>query len=283
MNPEKRNRTLVRLFRFLAICALLFVMFRWFEHFQVYPASRALDANGSELGRPFEDVQFQAGDGVTLNGWFFPADKTSPRTNLVFLVCHGNGGNISHRLGLCSALLNTGANVFVFDYRGYGRSGGRPTEEGTYLDAQAAYAWLRQKGFQGPNILLFGESLCGGVASELALREPVGGLILRSSFTSIPDIGSEIFPWLPVRWLGSIKYDTRAKLPRIHVPVLVMHSRSDGTVPFHHGERNFAAANEPKLFCELHGGHNDAVEREPEFRAALEQFVKMVESANTAL
>ena len=112
-------------------------------------------------------------------------------------------------------LLATGVNVFVFDYRGYGRSQGRPSEEGTYRDAQAAYQWLRQKGFPGTNIIAFGESLGGGVAAELAVRETVGGLVLQSTFTSIPDMGAELFPWLPVRWLGTIRYDTRSKLPRL--------------------------------------------------------------------
>ena len=109
-------------------------------------------------------------------------------------------------------------------------------------------------------ILALGKSLGGGVASELALRETIGGLILQNTFTSIPDIGSEMFPWLPVRRLHRIKYDTLAKLPRIHVPVLVAHSRVDETIGFHHGERNFAAANEPKMFWEIAGGHTGTIE-----------------------
>ena len=178
-------------------------MFRWFEHSQVYHPDRVLTATGAELGRPFEDVSFKASDGVELNGWFFPASTNSPRRHLAVLVCHGNAGNIGHRLDTCAALLATGVNVFVFDYRGYGRSQGRPSEEGTYRDAQAAYRWLRQKGFAGTNIIAFGESLGGGVAAELAVRETVGGLVLQSTFTSIPDMGAELFPWLPVRWLGT--------------------------------------------------------------------------------
>src|SRR5262249_52582451 len=146
------------------------------------------------------DVYFETADNVRLNGWFFPAGTNSPRAALAVLVCHGNAGNISHRLELCRALLATGVSVFVFDYRGYGRSKGRPSEEGTYRDAQAAYRWLQEKGFAGSNILAYGESLGGGVAAELALRERLGGLILQSTFTSIPDIGAELFPWLPVRW-----------------------------------------------------------------------------------
>src|SRR5262252_3151950 len=123
------------------------LMLRWFEHNQVYHPLRQFDASGADLDPRFEDVFFKSSDGVHLNGWFFPARGNSSRAGLVMLVCHGNAGNISHRLGTCDALLSTGVNVFVFDYRGYGRSQGHPSEEGTYLDAQAAYRWLRQKGF----------------------------------------------------------------------------------------------------------------------------------------
>src|SRR5438067_10159418 len=126
-------------------------MLRWFEHSQVYHPDRVLLATGAELGRPYEDVFFKTSDGLKLNGWFFPADPDSPRAHMAFLLCHGNAGNISHRLETCRALLETGAAVFSFDYRGYGRSQGRPTEEGTYLDAEAAHEWLERKGFAGKN------------------------------------------------------------------------------------------------------------------------------------
>ena len=170
----------------------------------------------------------------------------------------------------------------VFDYRGYGRSGGKPDEEGTYVDAQAAYHWLRQRGFAAGNIIVFGESLGGAVAAELALREPVGGLVLQSTFTSIPDVGAELLWWLPVRWLHTIKYNTLGKLPRIHAPVLVMHSREDALVRFHHAERNFAAANEPKLFQETSGGHNYSLTLEPELCAqGLEKFLALVENGGS--
>jgi hypothetical protein len=254
-------------------------MLRWFEHSQVYHPSRVLDATGAELGRPFEDVQFKASDGVELNGWFFPAATNSPRARLAVLLCHGNAGNISHRLDTCAAWLATGVNVLVFDYRGYGRSQGRPSEEGTYRDAQAAYQWLRQKHFSGTNIVVFGESLGGGVAAELAARETIGGLVLQSTFTSVTDMGAELFPWLPVRWLGKIRYDTRSKLPRLKVPVLVMHSPTDELIGFHHGQRNFAAANEPKLFWELKGDHNDPLADSKQFIAGLEKFFSLIKGA----
>ncbi len=258
-------------------------MLSWFEHSQVYHPDRLMAATGAELGRPFEDVHFQAADGVALHGWFFPALADSPRARLAMLVCHGNAGNISHWLEVASALLRLGLNVFMFDYRGYGRSQGRPTEAGTYLDAQAAYQWLRAKGFSPAQIIAFGQSLGGAIATELALREPLAGLILLATFASIPDIGAELFPWLPVRWLATIKYETCLKLPRLQIPVLVMHSRSDELVPFHHAEKNFAQANQPKLFWELTGSHNDPLSEPRHFTAGLEKFLQLRAAIQTEI
>lgn len=274
MNSRRSRAWLKHGVRGLWALLVLFVMFRWFEHSQVYHPYRQHEGSPAELVRPFEDIRFQSSDGVELHGWFFPAEAQSPRARVVFLVCHGNAGNISHRLELCRALLETGAGVMLFDYRGYGSSQGRPGEEGTYRDAQAAHAWLRQRGFLGGHIIVYGESLGGGVASELALRETVGGVVLQSTFTSIPDIGRELFPWLPVRWLSSIRYDTRAKLPRIKAPVLILHSREDELIRFHHAERNFAAAAEPKILCELRGAHNDGLWEQSEFHKAIEQLLR---------
>lgn len=262
--------------RAIAAIVVLIAMFRWFEHSQVYHPTREIEPADSDSRRLFEDVYFTTGDGVKLNGWFFPAPTNAPQSGLAFLICHGNGGNISHRLDICRTLLaDTGANIFVFDYRGYGRSEGRPGEEGTYRDAQAAFAWLRQRGIT--NVIAFGESLGGGIVSELALREPVAAIVLHSTFTSIPDIGKELFPWLPVRLIGTIKYDTRSKLPRIRRPVLVMHSREDGLARFHHAEANFAAANEPKLFCELRGDHNEASWEQPGFKSGIRDLLGKVQ------
>lgn len=220
----------------------VYAMLRWFEHRQVYYPSRRMDA--------------------------------------AVLVCHGNAGNISGRLDLASLLLEAGAGVMLFDYRGYGCSEGRPGEENTYRDAQAVYHWLTAKGVPGRRIIAYGESLGGGVAAELALREQAGGLILQSSFTSIPDVGAELFPWLPVRLVSTIKYNTRAKLPRLRLPVLILHSREDELVAFHHAEENFAVANEPKYRRELRGGHNDALwANRPLMLAAIREFIQNAEPA----
>jgi len=233
-----------------------------------------MEVNAGVLGRPFEEVHLTASDGLRLHGWFFPAGREASRAQLALLLLHGNAGNISHRLGFCQAWLELGLNVFLFDYRGYGLSEGRPSEPGTYLDAQAAYHWLRDKNFAPQNIIALGKSLGGGIASELALRETVGGLILQSTFTSIPAVGSELFPWLPVNWLSTIKYDTLGRLPRIKVPSLIVHSRDDALVRFAHAEQNFAAANQPKMFLEIAGNHTSVLESGREhYLRGLEQYL----------
>jgi len=260
---------------------LIFIMLRWFEHSQIYHPDRSFEAGPGELGRPFEDVVFSASDGPKLNGWFFPADANSPRRHLALALCHGNAGNISHRLQVCKTLLQTGINVFLFDYRGYGRSEGWPSEEGTYLDAQAAHQWLQRKGFAATNIIAFGESLGGGIASELAVREPCAGLVLQSTFSCMPDIGGELFPWLPVKWLCTIKYDTCKKLPQLKLPILIMHSRTDGLIGFHHATKNFSLANEPKLLWEIYGLHNDPVGDPDHFRHGFEKFLALIEASRS--
>lgn len=258
LDSDMKWRKLAR-FSGLALVAGLGVlwMLKAFEHSQVYHPDRLLRADASKLARPFEEAHFAASDGVKLHGWYFPS--TNGVSAPVFLFCHGNAGNIGDRLDAAAALLETGAAVFLFDYRGFGRSEGRPSEQGTYLDAHAAYGWLIKRGHTGGRVVLFGESLGGGVASELAAGARVGGLILQSTFTSLVEVGTELFPWLPVRWISSIRYDTCARLPLIQVPVLIMHSREDDLIRYAHAERNYAAARAPKLLVELQGGHNEAL------------------------
>jgi len=254
------------------------MIFRWFEHRQIYHPHRVLETQASGLGRPFEDVRFKTSDHLTLHGWFFPADAHSARAKSAMLVCHGNTGNIGDRLDFCAALLETGVSVFLFDYRGFGNSQGRPSEEGTYLDAQAAYGWLRQKEFSPDRIIAFGESLGGGIASELARRERLAGIVLQNTFCSIPEVGAELYPWLPIKWISTIKYDTCSRLPELHLPVLVMHSRGDAYIRFHHAQKNFACANHPKMFWEIAGKHGDPLADRVSFVKGMEKFLELVES-----
>jgi len=263
----------------LGLLVIALMLYR-FEHSQVYHPTRDAEYTPDDVGRPAEDVWLKTSDGLRLHAWFFAADQSSPRAKFVMLFCHGNGGNLTSRPGYYRAILETGVNLLTFDYRGYGRSDGEPSEAGTYTDAEAAYQWLRTRGFAPEHILVWGESLGGGIASNVAATEPVGGLMLQSTFTSIPDIGAELFPWLPVKLISRIKYDTHGRLPHLKCPVVVMHSRGDTTIRFPHGERNFAAAREPKAFVELEGDHNDALlANRAAYVSGAEKIVQLAEPA----
>ena len=168
------------------------------------------------------------------------------------MLFHGNAGNISHRVDYAAMFDRLGFSTLLVDYRGYGRSSGAPSEQGTYRDAAAGWRWLTEtKGIAAGDIVLFGESLGGGVAAWLAAREKPRALVLASTFSSVPDLAAEIYPFLPVRFLSRYKYNTLDALARVHAPVLVAHSKSDDIIPYSHGERLFAAAREPKSFLEL--------------------------------
>jgi uncharacterized protein len=271
------------LLKIIVLASALILMFRWFEHSQVFQPYRSMRGTAAALERPWEDVFFEAQDGVKLNGWFFPAGTNATYASHVILFCHGNAGNISHRLESYETLLDAGINLFAFDYRGYGRSSGRPSESGTYQDAMAAYQWLKRKGFADRAILVWGESLGGAVAAELAVRAPTGGVVLQSTFTSIPAIGAEVFPWLPVKLICSIKYDTLSKIANIRAPLMILHSESDSIVAFHHGERLFAAARAPKSFCKLFGDHNDSWATDAEkYRTALRELIELSLASTTS-
>jgi fermentation-respiration switch protein FrsA (DUF1100 family) len=215
---------------------------------------RKLVATPEGVGLDYEEVRLDTGDGVRIHGWFVPGDST-----VTLLYFHGNAGNISHRLHSIRQFHDLGLSVFIIDYRGYGESDGRPSEKGLYRDAEAAWQYLTEdRAIPEADIILFGRSLGGSLAAWLADEHGPRALIVDSAFTSVPDIGADVYPWLPVRLLSRIQHPTREHVTKARCPVLVVHSRDDEIIPFHHGEALFAAANEPKAFLELRGGHNDA-------------------------
>ncbi len=220
----------------------------------LYRPVRDVSSTPADLDLDFEEVTFESKDGVALHGWFVPA--RAPRATVLF--CHGNGGNIMHRLDTINLFEGMDLSCFVFDYRGYGKSEGKPTESGTYRDARAAYDWLtKTRGVPAEQIVIFGRSLGGSIAAHLAGRVTSRGLVIESTFTSFPDIGAKFYPYMPVRLLARYGYNTRNHLSRVRWPVLVMHSPDDGLVPYEFGTQLFDAANEPKQFVKLIGGHND--------------------------
>jgi len=222
----------------------------------LYRPTREVSLTPADIGLDFEDVDFRSGDGVTLNGWYVPAKNA----RFTVLFCHGNGGNIMHWLDSLRLFHDLHLSCFIFDYRGYGRSGGKPREAGTYRDAQAAYDWLiGAKQVPAEQIIVFGYSLGGSVAAHLAGRARVRALVVEGAFTSYPDIGARFYPYMPVRLFAFFRYDTRAHIRKVRCPVLVMHSRHDELVPFEFGTRLYEAANEPKQFVEIAGSHNDSL------------------------
>lgn len=235
---------------------------------------RELAATPRDAGLDYEDVQLRSADNVVLNGWWVPTRDARGAV----LILHGNAGNISHRIGYLTLFNRLHYATLLIDYRGYGKSGGSPSEEGTYRDAEAAWLHLVEtRKVNARDIVIVGESLGGAVATWLAAKYPPRALIIASAFTSVPDLGAQIYPWLPVRLLARIRYDNLDRIAKIAAPVLVAHSRDDEIVPFAHGEALFAAAREPKQFLAMRGGHNDAlVFARDEWAAAVAAFLAQV-------
>jgi fermentation-respiration switch protein FrsA (DUF1100 family) len=201
----------------------------------------------------YSEVNFPAKDGVNISGWHIPANPERG----VLLLCHGNAGNISHVTEHIRIFHEMGLSVLAFDYRGYGKSTGKPSEEGTYLDAEAAWDYLIRQGNSPERIIVYGQSLGGAVAAETAVRKNPVALIIESSFTSMPDLGAELYPWLPVKLLLKYQYSTATKIGTIKSPKLIIHSPDDEIVPFQQGRMLYEKASQPRDFLEIRGGHND--------------------------
>jgi fermentation-respiration switch protein FrsA (DUF1100 family) len=233
--------------------------------------SRAIGANPSRIGLDYQSVTLTAEDGISLDGWFLP--HHAPRATLLFF--HGNAGNISHRLDSLKLFHELGLAVLIIDYRGYGRSGGRPGEAGIYRDAEAAWRYLIEiRKIPPREILLHGRSFGGAVAGYLAAQHQALGLVLESTFTSAPDLAAERYPWLPVRRLIRFDYDTRSRLQAIHMPVMVIHSRQDDLIPYAHGQTLYDTARPPKRFLALNGSHNHGIRSNAgRYRQALDAFI----------
>lgn len=245
----------------LFICVATIALLLFLERHLIFYPDRNLTASPDHFGLAYEDVYFTASDGVRLHGWFLPAHTSvaSPAAYLLFL--HGNAGNISHRLENLAGLVRHGLAVLIFDYRGYGLSHGRPTEEGTYLDAEAAYRSLLARPGVGPsNLVIFGRSLGGAVAVELASGSPARALILESTFTSVRDMARTYFPFIP-RFFVAPMYGSVNKIARVSTPALFVHGQEDDLVPVRLGRRLYEAHPGPKSFYLIPGaGHNDTFE-----------------------
>ncbi len=239
---------------------LLFVLgavvyVRFLERSTVFQPNKIVLSTPQEVGIEYEDVYFPSTDNSRLHGWFVPAARPQDAPLVIFL--HGNAGNIGDRLEKILMFHNLGCSLFIFDYRGYGNSEGAPTEEGMYEDVQAAYdIVLARQDIRRDKVIVYGASLGGVAAVDLATRREVDALILDSTFTSAVDMGKIMFPVIP-SFLLNVKLDSVSKIQSCRMPKLFIHSVDDRTVPFALGQKLFEVAPDPKAFLKITGGHND--------------------------
>ncbi len=203
-----------------------------------------------------QDIYWTSDDGIETHGWLLENSKS----DRILVYFHGNAGSIAGRYPWALQLMNAGVSVLMVEYRGYGRSKGEPSEDGIYRDAHAVWRWLvTTKMVRPENIILYGKSLGGGPATELASHYRAGGLVLQSTFTSIPDMAKRVMPWVP-KFLVQTQFDNEKKLKSVEVPTLIIHSRGDDLIPFEHSVRNAASAKNLVSHLIYHGyGHNDLV------------------------
>jgi len=238
----------------IGVYLILVILLTLFQSSFVYFPTHDVDHNPSSAGLQYESVSIQSEDGVRLLGWYIPHDSA----RATVLLCHGNGGNISHRVSLVKVLHDLGLNVLIFDYRGYGQSEGKPSEEGTYRDAKAAWLYLvRKKNIDPSDIIIHGRSLGGAVATHLAREVNPGGLIIESSFTSVAAVAARMFPIFPIKLMIRYDYNSADNLAHCTCPVLIIHSRDDDMIPFSFGRALYERANEPKSFLEISGSHDE--------------------------
>ncbi|MDH5409163.1 MAG: alpha/beta hydrolase [Gammaproteobacteria bacterium] len=235
-------------------------------------SDRHVYSNPEKLGLKYQDVYLSTPDGERIHGWFIPNHKTP----VTVLFSHGNAGNIADRLDSIKIFHELGLSIFIYDYRGYGKSTGEPSEKGTYLDNRTAWEYLvKDKKVSPKHIVVFGRSLGAAMASQLSTQLKPGAVILESAFTSIPDMAANLYPFLPIRWLSRFKYNNSKHVKNLSSPLLVIHSKDDEMIPFAHGEKLFEHAKVPKQFLTLSGGHNDGfMQSYADYSIGLQSFLR---------
>lgn len=239
---------------FYVLLALMLFLFQDRMVFLSNLPGRALTATPRDAGFDYEDVTLETSDGLKLHGWYVPTALARG----VVLFLHGNAGNISHRLDSIAIFRELGLDTLIIDYRGYGQSQGKPSERGTYLDAEAAWHYLvSNRGVAAERIIVFGRSLGGAVAAWLANQYRPAALIIESSFSSALDMAHKLYPFMPVRLITRLDYPVKLYVSRLYCPLLVIHSRDDEIIPFAMAEANYNSAADPKSLLEIWGDHNN--------------------------
>ena len=238
-----------------------------------YPTTGPYPRTPDAVDLPWRDIALTTRDGLRLTGWFIEGPTADAP---VVLFLHGNAGDMSGRLDTLSWLHELGAATFIIDYRGYGTSEGRPTEAGLYLDGAAAWDWLTgEAGYRPGEIVLFGRSLGGAVAAQLAADRGCAGLVLESAFVSLPELAGDLYPWLPAAYLTRYSFDTASALAHTDCPVLLAHSPADEIVPFDHAERLAQVRPESTRLLRLSGTHNEpSFSTNPSYRSAVAAFIE---------
>lgn len=255
----------------LFIILILVVFYiRYIERRSLFYPAKEIEYLPKDFGLVSEDIFFKTPDNLELNGWFVPTQDAA----YTILFCHGNAGNISHRMEKLKFFQELGNNVFIFDYSGYGRSKGRPSEKGLYSDAQAAYNYLLSRKIAPEQIIGYGESIGGAVIIDLASQNRLRGLIIDSSISNAKDMVRIIYPFLPY-WVFSSRWDSVNKIRSITIPKLIIHSINDEIVPYKLGRKLFESAPEPKDFLQIRGGHNSCFfESEHILKEKIADFLK---------
>jgi hypothetical protein len=265
------------LFLFLSM-GIIMLSARYIEGHTLFCPTKAIEFLPTMAGLDFEDVFFKSPDGLRLNGWFIPG----PKARYTVLFCHGNAGNISHRLERIKFFNRLGCNMLIFDYRGYGKSEGAPSERGLYDDAGSAYAYLLSRGIPADTIISYGESLGGAVSVDLASRHPIAALILDSTFSSAKDMARRILPFIPY-WIFASRFDSTGKIRAIRVPKLIIHSLNDEIVPYEFSRALYEASAPPKEFLQVNGGHNSCFyECETLYQEKISDFLRRLPAGGRA-
>lgn len=260
-----------RTYKFIAAIFISLTAFLSCESFFIFHPNKDVTSTPEDIGLEFEDVFIDTEDGIKIHGWYVPSKKE--RGTVLF--CHGNAGNISCRLDTVRIFKELDLSVLIFDYRGYGRSGGEPSEEGTYSDALASWDYLvNNKMIPPEKIIAWGRSLGGAVAAWLAKNRTPGLLIMESSFTSVEDVAEFHLPVIPGSLIFGDTYNTLEIIDDIKCPVMIIHSPGDEIIPYSQGQRLFMAASEPKEFLEISGSHNNgffvSVDR---YKKSIDRFI----------
>lgn len=250
------KRLMIDLFLIIGGLFLIYIFLCFYLYFNqdayIFFPEKTITSAPSAFGMKYENLFIVAKDGVKINVWYIPNGNSA-----LIIHCNGNAGNLSERVEKFSLFNSLGYSVIGFDYRGYGKSEGKPSEEGLYMDLRSVINFAEEKGYKKSEIILYGESIGGGVALQLASEMQFSVLILESTFTSIYDMARIYYKLFPTSFLLKSKFDNLSKIKKVKCPVVIMHSKEDEIVPYSMGQTLYENASEPKIFLNLEKGHND--------------------------